>query len=71
MGTTLLNAKTLVSSIGIVKVIHILFSVEFHTHLRCISFQRFFYLARFILPTILAKFVVILMWNKLGCKQKP
>uniref|UniRef100_A0A0A9EKX8 Uncharacterized protein n=1 Tax=Arundo donax TaxID=35708 RepID=A0A0A9EKX8_ARUDO len=71
MGTIPLNAETLVSSIGIVKVIRLLFSVELHTHLRYISFQRFFYLARFILPTILVKFVVILMWNKLGIKQKP
>uniref|UniRef100_A0A0A9FBD0 Uncharacterized protein n=1 Tax=Arundo donax TaxID=35708 RepID=A0A0A9FBD0_ARUDO len=30
-----------------------------------------FSMARFILPTVLVKFVVILMWNKLGSKQKP
>jgi hypothetical protein len=47
MGTAPLNAKTFVSSIGVVKIIYLLFTTEPHTNLYWLVFSRICHLYGF------------------------
>jgi hypothetical protein len=64
MRTTPSNAETLASSIGIVKVICILFSVKFHANLWYVAFKIIFYWDRFSSTRILITFREGAMSNK-------